>query len=38
LVNYTVVVLGFVVVVMVIISILDWAFYQGITWTFTKSN
>ena len=38
LVNYTFVVLGFVVVVMVIIGVLDWAFYQGITFTFTKTN
>ena len=38
LVNYTFVVLGFVVVVMVIIGVLDWAFYQGVTFTFTKTK
>ncbi len=38
LVNYTLVVLGFVVVVMVVIGVMDWAFYQGIVWTFTKTN
>jgi preprotein translocase subunit SecE len=38
LVNYTLVVLGFVVVVMVVIGVLDWAFYQGVLFTFNKTN
>jgi preprotein translocase subunit SecE len=38
LVNYTLVVLGFVVVVMVVIGIMDWAFYTGIVWTFKNPN
>jgi preprotein translocase subunit SecE len=38
LVNYTFVVLGFVVIVMVVIGVMDWAFYQGTVWTFTKTN
>jgi preprotein translocase subunit SecE len=35
--NYTGVVLAFVVVVMAIISLLDWLFYQGVTFVFTPS-
>ena len=35
--NYTGVVLAFVVVVMAIISLLDWLFYQGVTFIFTPS-
>ncbi|MEY4061218.1 MAG: hypothetical protein RLZZ258_378 [Actinomycetota bacterium] len=35
--NYTGVVLAFVVVVMVIISALDWLFYQGVVFVFTPT-
>lgn len=35
--NYTGVVLAFVVVVMAIISLLDWLFYQGVTFVFTPT-
>ncbi len=35
--NYTGVVLAFVVVVMAIISLLDWLFYQGVTFIFTPT-
>jgi preprotein translocase subunit SecE len=35
--NYTAVVLAFVAVVMVIISALDWLFYQGVVFVFTPS-
>ena len=34
LVNYTIVVLGFVVVVMIVISLLDWGFLALVTWVF----
>ena len=36
--NYTGVVLGFVVVVMVIISALDWAFGQAVIFAFTPTT
>ena len=36
--NYTGVVLGFVVVVMVIISLLDWGFGSLVTWAFTPTK
>jgi preprotein translocase subunit SecE len=35
--NYTGVVLAFVVVVMAIISLLDWLFYQGVVFVFTPT-
>ena len=35
--NYTGVVLAFVVVVMAIISLFDWLFYQGVTFIFTPT-
>jgi preprotein translocase subunit SecE len=35
--NYTGVVLAFVVVVMAIISLFDWLFYQGVVFVFTPS-
>ena len=35
--NYTGVVLAFVAVVMAIISLLDWLFYQGVTFVFTPT-
>jgi preprotein translocase subunit SecE len=35
--NYTGVVLAFVTVVMIIISALDWLFYQGVTFAFTPT-
>jgi preprotein translocase subunit SecE len=35
--NYTGVVLAFVAVVMAIISLLDWLFYQGVVFVFTPS-
>ncbi|MEY4434061.1 MAG: hypothetical protein RIR16_101 [Actinomycetota bacterium] len=35
--NYTAVVLAFVVVVMAIISLLDWLFYTGVVWVFTPT-
>lgn len=35
--NYTGVVLAFVVVVMLIISALDWLFYQGVVFIFTPT-
>ena len=35
--NYTGVVLAFVVVVMLIISLFDWLFYQGVTFVFTPT-
>jgi preprotein translocase subunit SecE len=35
--NYTAVVLAFVAVVMVIISALDWLFYQGVVFVFTPT-
>ena len=35
--NYTGVVLAFVVVVMAIISFLDWLFYQGVVFVFTPA-
>ena len=35
--NYTGVVLAFVAVVMAIISLLDWLFYQGVTFIFTPT-
>jgi preprotein translocase subunit SecE len=35
--NYTGVVLAFVVVVMAIISLLDWLFYQGVVFIFTPT-
>ena len=35
--NYTGVVLAFVVVVMAIISFLDWLFYQGVGFVFTPT-
>ncbi|MEY3846685.1 MAG: hypothetical protein RJA66_952 [Actinomycetota bacterium] len=35
--NYTGVVLAFVVVVMAIISLLDWLFYQGVGFVFTPT-
>ena len=35
--NYTGVVLAFVVVVIAIISLLDWLFYQGVTFIFTPT-
>lgn len=38
LVNYTGVVLAFVAFVMLIISGLDWVFYQVVTFTFTPTN
>ena len=38
LVNYTGVVLAFVALVMLIISGLDWVFYQVVTFTFTPTN
>ena len=36
--NYTGVVLGFVVVVMIILSLLDWGFGQLVIWAFTPTN
>ena len=36
--NYTGVVLAFVVVVMVVISLLDWLFFQGVVFTFSSGN
>lgn len=36
--NYTAVVLAFVAVVMAVISLLDWLFYQGVVFTFTPSK
>ena len=36
--NYTGVVLGFVVVVMVVISLLDWGFGSLVTWAFTPTK
>jgi preprotein translocase subunit SecE len=38
LVNYTGVVLAFVVVVMVIISLLDWLFFQAVSFTFIPTD
>lgn len=38
LVNYTGVVLAFVALVMLVISGLDWVFYQAVTFTFTPTN
>jgi preprotein translocase subunit SecE len=38
LVNYTGVVLAFVALVMLIISGLDWVFYQVVTFTFTPTS
>jgi preprotein translocase subunit SecE len=38
LLNYTGVVLAFVVVVMVIISLLDWLFFTGVTFVFTPTD
>jgi preprotein translocase subunit SecE len=38
LVNYTGVVLAFVALVMLILSGLDWVFYNLVTFTFTPSN
>jgi preprotein translocase subunit SecE len=38
LVNYTGVVLAFVALVMLIISGLDWVFYNVVTFTFTPTN
>ncbi len=35
--NYTGVVLAFVAVVMAIISLLDWLFYQGVVFVFTPT-
>lgn len=35
--NYTGVVLAFVVVVMAIISLFDWLFYQGVVFVFTPT-
>ena len=35
--NYTGVVLAFVTVVMIIISALDWLFYQGVVFAFTPT-
>jgi preprotein translocase subunit SecE len=35
--NYTGVVLAFVTVVMIIISALDWLFYQGVVFVFTPT-
>lgn len=35
--NYTGVVLAFVTVVMIIISALDWIFYQGVVFAFTPT-
>lgn len=35
--NYTAVVLAFVTVVMAVISLLDWLFYQGVVFTFTPT-
>ena len=35
--NYTGVVLAFVAVVMVIISLMDWLFYQGVVFVFTPT-
>jgi preprotein translocase subunit SecE len=36
LINYTGVVLGFVAVVMVLISVLDWAFLNVVTFVFSE--
>ena len=36
--NYTAVVLAFVVVVMAIISLFDWAFYSAVSWVFTPTE
>ena len=36
--NYTGVVLAFVVVVMAIISLLDWLFFTGVNWVFTPTT
>ena len=33
--NYTAVVIGFVVVVILVIGALDWLFYKGVVWTFS---
>ena len=33
--NYTAVVIGFVVVVIVVIGALDWLFFKGVVWTFS---
>jgi len=33
--NYTGVVIGFVVVVILVIGGLDWLFYKGVVWTFS---
>jgi len=38
LLNYTGVVLAFVVVVMVVISLLDWLFFQGVVFTFSSGK
>jgi len=38
LVNYTMVVLGFVVVVMVVIGLMDWGFFQAVQFTFSNTN
>lgn len=38
LLNYTGVVLAFVVVVMAVISLLDWLFFTGVTFTFTPTD
>ena len=35
--NYTGVVLAFVAVVMLVISLLDWLFYQGVVFVFTPT-
>ena len=36
--NYTGVVLAFVVVVMAIISLFDWAFFSAVNWVFTPTE